>query len=330
MENKEHLISVIVPVYQVENTLKKCVDSILNQTYKNLEIILVDDGSPDGSGKICDEYALLDSRIKVIHKKNGGLSSARNAGLDVAIGEYVGFVDSDDWIEPTMYEELYKLLIDNCVKLANSGVFMDYDDGRTVFFDVQYSGKEEIVLMEKEEALKENLLNTRITNSVCNKLFHTSIFDNLRMKEGIYFEDMEVMPKCIEKAEKVVHYNKPMYHYVQSGESILRRKYDLKHFTEVDLAFERMTDYKSNYPKLFIQAVAAYISISLNVIHKSRGVKACVKRRHELIKEIKRKQPKDVVECMRKNDRLKYKVFRVSPMLYEFIMIIYDRLKTKK
>ncbi|HEY8803664.1 MAG TPA: glycosyltransferase, partial [Clostridium sp.] len=101
------LISIIVPIYKVEVYIRNCVDSILNQTYKNLEIILVDDGSPDNCGNICEEYSSKDKRIKVIHKKNGGLSSARNAGLDIASGEYIGFIDSDDWIEGDMYESLY-------------------------------------------------------------------------------------------------------------------------------------------------------------------------------------------------------------------------------
>ena len=105
-------ISVIVPVYNVENYLRRCVDSIINQTYKNLEIILVDDGSPDNCPVICDEYAQKDSRIKVIHKENGGLSSARNCGMDMATGEYIGFVDGDDWIE----SDMYKFLIENAEK----------------------------------------------------------------------------------------------------------------------------------------------------------------------------------------------------------------------
>lgn len=104
---KEDLISIIVPVYKVENYLSKCLDSMICQTYKNIEIILVDDGSPDNSGKICDDYAKKDSRIKVIHKENGGLSDARNAGLKIATGKYIGFVDSDDYISVEMYEKLY-------------------------------------------------------------------------------------------------------------------------------------------------------------------------------------------------------------------------------
>ena len=116
------LISIIVPVYKVEPYLRRCVDSILNQTYRNLEVILVDDGSPDNCGSICDAYAKQDSRVKVIHKENGGLSSARNAGLDVMSGAYVGFVDSDDWIEPHMYESLLKLMEKFDAQMALGGV----------------------------------------------------------------------------------------------------------------------------------------------------------------------------------------------------------------
>ena len=115
-------ISVIVPVYNVEKYLRKCIESILNQTFREFELILVDDGSTDSSGKICDEYALKDSRIKVIHKENGGASSARNAGLDVAKGEYIGFVDSDDWIEMDMYGELYRLIKENNTDISVCGI----------------------------------------------------------------------------------------------------------------------------------------------------------------------------------------------------------------
>ena len=126
---QEKLLSVIVPVYNVETYLPRCVDSILQQSYENMEVILVDDGSQDGSGKICDEYAARDSRVKVIHKENGGLSSARNAGLDTAAGEYLTFVDSDDWIEPDAYCPMIALLEENNAALVCGG---RYDvDGKT-------------------------------------------------------------------------------------------------------------------------------------------------------------------------------------------------------
>ena len=129
------LISVIVPVYKAEAYLEKSVKSIINQTYKNLEIILVDDGSPDRCGEMCDEFAKKDSRIRVIHKANGGQSSARNAALDIMAGDYVGFVDSDDWIEPNMYEHLYNLILKNNAQISVCGLQCDYDDGKIVYFN---------------------------------------------------------------------------------------------------------------------------------------------------------------------------------------------------
>ena len=123
--DRKPLISVIVPVYKVEDYLGRCVDSLLNQTYENLEIILVDDGSPDGSGKICDAYAERDGRVRVIHKENGGLSSARNAGLDIAGGEYVGFVDSDDWMDEHTYEWFMDMMLQEDLKLVCAGRY-DY------------------------------------------------------------------------------------------------------------------------------------------------------------------------------------------------------------
>ena len=126
---KNLLVSVIVPIYNVEKYLRKCVDSILNQTYKNLEIILVDDGSPDNCGNICDEYALSDSRIRIIHKKNGGLSDARNAGLDIARGNYILFVDSDDYIDETMVEKLYEALEKEKAEMSLCSFVYVNDDG---------------------------------------------------------------------------------------------------------------------------------------------------------------------------------------------------------
>ena len=122
------IISVIVPVYKAEKYLEKCLDSIVGQTYKDLEIILVDDGSPDSSGRICDKYAENDNRIKVIHKKNGGDSSARNAGFKEATGKYIATIDSDDWIELDAYEKMLKKMIENNVDIVRCGFFKDFDD----------------------------------------------------------------------------------------------------------------------------------------------------------------------------------------------------------
>ena len=133
------LISVIVPVYKVENFLDRCVESIVGQTYENLEIILVDDGSPDNCPAMCDKWAEKDGRIKVIHKENGGVSSARNAALDIVSGDYICFVDSDDWIDPGMYEFLYKNSQKYDADISCCGIFDDYDDGRQTYYGIEYT-----------------------------------------------------------------------------------------------------------------------------------------------------------------------------------------------
>ncbi|EGP5489252.1 glycosyltransferase, partial [Enterococcus faecium] len=141
-------ISIIVPVYKVEPYLRKCVDSILAQTFTDFEVILVDDGSPDNSGKICDEYASKDSRVRVIHKKNGGLSSARNAGIDVARGKYLGFVDSDDYIEKDMYELLYDNIVKEQADLSICGIYDIYAGKKVKILPEEYK------VLDKVSAMK--------------------------------------------------------------------------------------------------------------------------------------------------------------------------------
>ena len=140
-------ISIIVPVYKVEKYIHKCIDSILNQTFKDFELILVDDGSPDNCGKICDEYAKKDSRVIVIHKENGGLSSARNSGLDIARGDYIGFVDSDDYIENDMYELLYNLCEENNCDISSCSSIIHFPNKKVI------NGGHELIIHNKKEIL---------------------------------------------------------------------------------------------------------------------------------------------------------------------------------
>ena len=148
-------ISVVIPIYNVEKYIERCIDSVLNQTYMNLEIILVDDGSPDRCGEICDNYAQIDKRIRVIHKENGGLSSARNAGLRIATGDYISFVDSDDWIEPHMYETLLKNAINYKAQISSGGVTDLVEKGETYIpIKSTFNGNIEIFFDNKEESIK--------------------------------------------------------------------------------------------------------------------------------------------------------------------------------
>lgn len=216
MKKDNPLISVIVPIYNVKQYMCQCIDSILAQDYMTLEIILVDDGSTDGSSDICDEYAKIDSRIKVIHKQNQGLSSARNAGLNVALGQYIGFVDSDDWIEPGMYSELISSINRYNSDIAICGYFRDYATSsiaRHFKYDVCYT---------QSEALSKLIEGNDIHDYAVTKLYSTSLWNDIRYPIGRYFEDVLTTYKLFLKARKVSIVSSSLYHYRQRGGSIAR------------------------------------------------------------------------------------------------------------
>lgn len=213
------LISIIVPVYKVEPYIKRCVQSIIEQSYKNIEIILVDDGSPDKSGEICDEFSKKDERIKVIHKPNGGLSDARNAGLKIAKGEYIGFVDSDDYIENDMFECLYKLCTENKAQISIVSYY-EYYNGKLI--SVRKNDKLE--KFNKTEAIKELLIDSKIQSYAWNKLFKRELFDGIIFPTNKNFEDIATTLLLFEKAEKVVLLEEPKYHYLRRNDSIIGKK----------------------------------------------------------------------------------------------------------
>ena len=189
-------ISIIVPVYNVEPYIRRCIDSILSQTFKDFELILVDDGSPDRCGEICEEYAIRDSRIKVIYKENGGQLSARNRGLDIAQGDYIGFVDSDDWIDEDMYEILYNLCKNNDAQIANIGInFINNNK-------IESSKKYELIALTKYEAMKILLEYKTFGDYFWANLFERKLFENLRFEEGIIYEDVDLFYKLIDRADK--------------------------------------------------------------------------------------------------------------------------------
>jgi len=208
-------ISIIVPIYNVEKYLPCCMDSLLNQTLTDIEIILVDDGSPDDCGKICDEYATKDSRVKVIHKKNGGLSDARNIGIDIAIGEYFSFVDSDDWIDINMYETLYNNLVDNNADIACCAFYKSYKH-RNIPLNIH----ENILLLNSEQAIKHSISGKYFTVSAWGKLYKKYIFDNIRYPYGKLYEDAFVIIDIFSKADRIVLNTISKYYYRQRKSSI--------------------------------------------------------------------------------------------------------------
>ena len=209
------LISVIVPVYKVEPYLERCVRSILSQTYRNLEILLVDDGSPDRCGEMCDAFAKEDSRIRVIHKQNGGQSDARNQGLDRMTGELVGFVDSDDWVYPELYETLYRNLTAFDADIAECGVLKVYEDGKT---ETENAFREP-TCFEKTEGLETFLVDDQIPSYPCTKLFRASLFETLRFPVGVIYEDLAFLHLVYARAERSVCIPENLYVYCLRGDS---------------------------------------------------------------------------------------------------------------
>lgn len=225
------MISIIVPVYNVEKYIHQCVDSIINQTYSNIEIILVDDGSPDNCGKICDEYAARDSRIKVIHKANGGLSDARNYGIDAASGEWLMFVDSDDWIEPDMAEKLYYAVEKENTDLACANIFI-YDNETAVDEPRKwnYSKYEVITNIRVFKELYGTTNSSSKFVSACFKLFKRNVFDNIRFPIGRYHEDAAVFHLVFDKCSKIVCVPDCLYHYRIAEGSLTHREPNIKFF----------------------------------------------------------------------------------------------------
>lgn len=229
MEEKRPLISVIVPVYKVEEYLPACVDSILAQTYENLEIILVDDGSPDNCGKMCDEYAEKDSRIKVVHKENGGASSARNTGLDLASGEYISFIDSDDSVHPRTLEELYKKLLQEDADISSCSYIRCSTPDEKVPDDFT---EEKRFVFSCEEALCALVYRKHFGVQIWAKLYRSEVLKNVRFDPSIVVaEDALFLSEAILNSRKVVFFTRPLYNYLQRDTSVMHARFGDRHLT---------------------------------------------------------------------------------------------------
>ncbi len=241
------LVSIIVPIYKVEPYLRRCLDSIVNQTYTNLEIILVDDGSPDGCPQICDEYAARDKRIVVIHKGNGGLSDARNAGLDICRGGYISFVDSDDWVDETYIETLLDLSIKENADIAIG------ENIRTEGCSKPTKKNITINACHSKEALKHLFSQNHIAFTVSwGKLYKKNLFSTLRFPKGKYHEDEFTTYILFYKSEKIVYTSEILYYYYQRADSIVstRHPWDVLEFLEQRYLFFKDKNEKDLLPLL--------------------------------------------------------------------------------
>ena len=243
-------ISIIVPVYNVEAYLERCVESILKQTYTNLEILLVNDGSTDKSGELCDKLALRDHRIRVIHKENGGLSDARNRGIDEASSKLIGFIDSDDYIDEDMYETLYRQMVASKADLSMCG---HYD----VYHQIPEKQVAEIKTWElmPEEAIKMVMEAKILSVTAVNKLYKKALFEQLRFRIGKIAEDAFIMVDLIHQCSKVVATNEKKYYYVHRENSITTQKFSLKFLNVIEAYEQNAKIISENYPDLYDVAI---------------------------------------------------------------------------
>ncbi len=248
----EPLISVIVPVYKVEKYLNKCIESIVNQTYKNLEIILVDDGSPDNCPQICDDWAKKDKRIKVLHKKNEGAGKARNDGMDMMSGSFVSFIDSDDYISPIFYDYLMSLFVDDKIDLVECS-FANVSDN-DFSFDL-ISKLEEVEITDCKNALKDNINDTIFRQIIWNKLYKKDIIQDIEFPINKKIDDEFWTYKVISNSRKLAHSNRVLYAYRQQEDSVMHQISIEKRLQALEAKIERHSLICDRFPSL--------ISISL-------------------------------------------------------------------
>ena len=239
------LISVIVPVYNVELYLDQCVTTLINQSYHNLDIILVDDGSTDNSSAMGDAWAKKDSRIKVIHKENGGLSDARNAGLKIVSGKYISLIDSDDIVDVDMLAQLYQALEESNADIAECS-YVKFEDGQPDFS----AGSSSTTVFDTEAALRELLLERAFRYTACNKLYRREIFTRLQFEVGKLHEDVFFTYQAFGMANRVVKLDAPLYGYRQRSGSIMGSAFSLRNLDSLEARYRQLAFIRERFPSL--------------------------------------------------------------------------------
>lgn len=317
-------ISVIVPVYNCESYLPACLDSILSQTFSDLEIIVVDDGSVDGSPAICDAYTKKDSRIRVIHQSNQGVSAARNVGLDVATGGWIGFVDADDTIAPDMYEVLQKLALEHDADIAHCGYKKVFLDGSVK----EVLGTGMLLIQDSREASECLLTGKHFTGSPCTKLYKRTILQDINFNKNLKInEDVLLNAQIFQRADKLVFLDVTKYHYHERSDSAthitqkLKVKQDCVQVAEILLEMYQSTELES--------ACADKLQYALLDLYRVYLFESFAGSKNER-EQIHSKLQAVFKLCTKQSFRsvLNYEFMRRMPRLYVQVYRIYDRVRT--
>lgn len=327
----ESLISIIIPVYKVEKYIDRCMNSLVNQTWKNIEIILIDDGSPDKSGILCDKWAEKDKRVKVLHKLNGGVSSARNEGLKIAQGQYVGFIDPDDFVEIDTYEFLYKTLTDNDALISVVGWdnYLESDNDR-----LDLLSWKPVSFFDTIDCI--NAINREIYNRISltwNKLFSRTVIDGLFYDENyINGEDrlycIKAIAKGAELGGKIAYNMLPKYHYLQRKNSAGNKNFTPKDATLIPLC-EEIIEIVKRYAPSAVSVANAQLSNSyfqlINMLDKTPNEYPEI--RDELMKNFRKRFPRFLLEKNNFRRKIALLLFFINPTIYSSLGKIYRKIK---
>ena len=280
---QEPLISVVVPVYKTEAFLPRCVKSLREQTYRNLEILLIDDGSPDGSGALCDRYAEEDPRIRVIHKENGGLSDVRNVGMEALTGEWFAFVDSDDYVRPDYISYLYGLTRAFDCRMAVCGFDVHFSDGNRI----ERTSQDRYVL-STEEAMERLFYDRFLTVGAWGKLYHRSLIGDIRYPVGRLFEDAGTTYRFLLSCDRIAVGEKSQYVYAMRSESIVTSEFSENKFDLVELSDRMCDETLERFPGLQKAARRRRVYVRFSTLNQMLDTDRCPERKRQLIRDIRR------------------------------------------
>lgn len=320
----QQLVSIIIPIYNVESYLKRCIESVINQTYKNLEIILVNDGSTDNCGTICDKYKNKDNRIKVIHKKNGGLSDARNAGIEIATGKYLTFIDSDDYVSIDYIEYMINMLEEKKAQLAICKVKEVWPNSKLK--DEAYT---KIQVLNSKQTFENLLLDKGIEVSSYAKLYSIDLFKKLRFPKGKVYEDTAIIYKIIANANRIVYGDKYCYYYISREGSISKHKeFNSSEIDYIEHTEQMLNFIRKRYKNLKIPVYRYYVYYKFRILKMLVFTKPRNKKMEKQIIEDIKKYQKIVFKYKEtpKKDKIAIILLNLGLPIFKFSWILYRKV----